>query len=76
MVVLCDDLSKEVPQGDSRIDLDRVRLVGDRYQCELRTKALAILRRIYAQAPRDYANAVRREWKRWHTRQKRGHGAE
>ena len=41
VVVLCDELSKEVPQGDSRIDLDRVRLVGDRYQCELRTKALA-----------------------------------
>ena len=27
VVVLCDALSKELPQGDSRIDLDRVRLV-------------------------------------------------
>ena len=32
VVVLCDELSKDGPQGDARIDLDRVRLVGDRYQ--------------------------------------------
>ena len=71
VVVLCDELSKDVPQGDSRIDLDRVRLVGDRYQCELRTKALASTKRIYERAPREYANSVRGEWKRWHTRQRR-----
>jgi CHAD domain-containing protein len=75
VVVLCDELSKDVPQGDSRIDLDRVRLVGDRYQCELRTKALASTKRIYERAPREYANSVRREWKRWYTTQKRRHGA-
>jgi CHAD domain-containing protein len=73
---LCDELSKAVPQGESRIDLDRVRLVGDRYQCELRAKALTSTKRIYARAPREYGNSVRREWKRWHTRQKRRHGAE
>ena len=76
VVVLCDTLSKDAPQGDSRIDLDRVRLVGDRYQCQLRTKALASTTRMYARAPREYANSVRREWKRWHTRQKSRHGAE
>jgi CHAD domain-containing protein len=66
-VVLCNELSKDVPQGESRIDLDRVRLAGDRYQCELRTKALASTKRIYARAPGEYANSIRREWKRWHT---------
>jgi CHAD domain-containing protein len=74
VLVLCDALSKGMPQGDSRIDLDRVRLVGDLYQSELRTKALASTKRIYARAPREYANSVRREWKEWHTRQKRPHG--
>ena len=74
VVVLCDELSEDVPQGDSRIDLDRVRLVGDRHRYELRTKALASTKRIYARAPREYANSVRREWKRWHTRQDKRHG--
>lgn len=76
VIVLCDTLSKDgSPEGDDRVDLDRVRLVGDGYRCELRTKALASTRHIYARAPREYANAVRREWKGWHTRQNRRHGA-
>lgn len=65
--VLCDELSKDMPQGESRIDLDRVRLAGDRYQCALRTKALATTKRIYARAPEQYADSVRRDWKKWHT---------
>jgi hypothetical protein len=76
VVVLCDELSKDVPQSDSRIDRDRVRLVGDRYQCQLRTKALANTTHIYARAPREYAKSVRSEWKRWHTRQKSRRGGE
>jgi len=76
VVVLCDELSKDGPQGDPRIDLDRVRLVGDGYQRELRRKALAGTKRIYAPTPREYANSVRHGWKRWHTSQKRRHGAE
>jgi CHAD domain-containing protein len=39
IVVLCDELSQGEPRGESRIDLDRVRLAGDCYQSELRTKA-------------------------------------
>ncbi len=66
-VVLCDELSKDVPQGESRIDLDRVQLVADIYQCELRTKALAGTERLYSRAADEYANSIRREWKKWHT---------
>jgi hypothetical protein len=62
VVVLCAELAKDAPRGGSRIDLDRVRLAGDRYQSELRTKAFAITKRIYAQNPREFANAIRREW--------------
>ena len=68
VVVLCDELSKDGPQADARIDLDRIRLAGDRYQCELRTKALAGTARIYARAPGEYATSVRREWKAWQFR--------
>jgi CHAD domain-containing protein len=71
LVVLCDELSKDVPEGESRIDLDRVRLAGDRFQYELRTKALASTKRIYARASSEYANAIRREWKRWTRRPSR-----
>ena len=63
VVVLCAELAKDEPHGESRIDLDRVRLAGDRYQSELRTKALAITKRIYERKPREYAEAIRREWK-------------
>ena len=67
VVVLCDELSNGGPRGESLIDLDRVRLAGDRYQCELRTKALATARRIYARTPREYASAIGREWKNGRT---------
>jgi CHAD domain-containing protein len=67
VVVLCDELSNRRPQGKSLIDLDRVRLAGDRYQCELRTKALATAKRIYARTPREYVKAIRREWKNGQT---------
>ena len=63
VVVLCDELSRDGGQDDSRIDLDRIRLAGDRYQSALRTKALASTARIYARAPGEYATSVRREWK-------------
>jgi CHAD domain-containing protein len=74
IVVLCDELSKDVGEGDSRIDLDRIRLVGDRYRLELRTKAAASTRRIYARASRDYVKSVKREWERWCRRHERGNG--
>ena len=65
--VLSDELSKDVPKGESRIDLDRVQLVGDIYQRELRTKALACPKRLYSRAAGEYVNSIRREWRRWHT---------
>jgi hypothetical protein len=65
--VLWTELSKDAGHGESRIDLDRVRLARDCYQSELRRKALASTKGIYARAPREYANSIRREWKKGHT---------
>ena len=73
--VLCDELSRDAPEGQRRIDRDCVRLVGEPYQSALRAKAVAGTKRIYAAAPRAYTNAVRREWKRWHTTTEKRHGA-
>jgi CHAD domain-containing protein len=64
LAVLCDELSKDASVCDGRVDLDRVQLAADRYQCELRKKALARARRIYARTPRDYAESVTRAWKK------------
>jgi CHAD domain-containing protein len=63
MVVLCDELSKDATICDGRADLDRIRLAADRFQCELREKALARAKRIYARRPGEYADAIRRAWK-------------
>jgi CHAD domain-containing protein len=63
VVVLCAELSKGGPEGESLIDLDRVRLAGDRYQSELQTKALATAKRVYASTPHEYVDAIRHEWK-------------
>jgi CHAD domain-containing protein len=63
MVVLCDELSKDASLCDGRADLDRIRLAADHFQCELREKALARAKRVYAKKPREYANVIARAWK-------------
>ena len=69
VVMLSEELSKDKSRGDISLDLDRIRLVGDSYRAELRAKALACTRGIFARTSRDYVDSVRREWQRWHTRQ-------
>jgi len=78
VVVLCAELSKDASVCRGLIDLDRLRLVADRYQCELRKKAIASTRRIYARKSRQYVRTVKRAWKLWrrsetdrHTRRQR-----
>jgi CHAD domain-containing protein len=73
VVVLCAELSKDGSLCDGKIDVDRVRLAGDRYQSELRTKALESAKRVYARTPRNYVNAIRRQWKMGAGRQSQRH---
>jgi CHAD domain-containing protein len=70
MVVLCEELSKDGSICDGRVDLDRMRLAADRYQCELREKALARAKRIYARGSREYAEIIGRAWKTAHSSQR------
>src|SRR5262249_51149315 len=72
-VILCAELSKHTSVCRGLIDLDRLRLVADRFQCDLRKKAIASTRRIYARKSRDYVRSVKRAWKAWRRRGTTGH---
>lgn len=73
VVVLCAELSKDASICGGLIDLDRLRLVADRYQCDLRNKAIASTRRIYARRSRDFVYGVKRAWKAWRRQDMRAH---
>jgi CHAD domain-containing protein len=61
VVVLCAELSKDA----SLCDVANLRHVGDRYQCDLRRKAIAAAARIYKKKPGPYVRAIKREWTAW-----------
>jgi CHAD domain-containing protein len=63
VVVLCAELSKDASVCPGPIDVDRLALAADRYQCELRQKALASARPVYRRKSRDYVRAIERAWK-------------
>lgn len=74
VVVLCAELSKDASVCGGALQLDRVRLAGDRYQCSVRKRALKITKRIYAQASRKYMRGIKRAWKTWRQRVSAGRG--
>jgi CHAD domain-containing protein len=77
VVVLCAELSKDASVCAGPLDVDRLRLAADRYQCELRGKALTSARPIYARKSRDYVRSVEQTWKtgRHNGRRRAGRGA-
>src|SRR5579872_2616133 len=64
VVVLCEVLATDPSVCRTTGDVDRVRLAGDGYQCELRTQALKAARRIYAARPAAYVRRIEHEWQR------------
>jgi hypothetical protein len=58
-VVLCAQLSKDA----SLRDLERVRRAADRFQRELRRKAIASSTQVYADTPDGYLRRVKHAWK-------------
>src|SRR5262245_25233068 len=68
VVVLCAQLSKDA----SVCDLDRLQHVANRYQCELRGKAIAAAGSIYSRAPGVYLGRVEGAWRRWQRHRSRG----
>jgi len=63
VVVLCAELSKDVSVCAGPLDVDRLSAAANRYQCELRRKALASARPIYRRKARDYVRTIERAWK-------------
>ena len=60
-----EELSKNASLCPDRILLDRVRLAADRFQCELRTRAVEAAQRIYRRTPRGYVRRVAQAWNVW-----------
>ncbi len=65
VVVLCAELSKDASVCDGAVDRKALRLAADRYECDLRERAVATVQRIYERTPRDYVRTVKRAWKSW-----------
>jgi len=63
VVVLCAELSKDASICAGPFDLQQLTLAANRYQCELRAKALASAGPIYARKSRIYVRAIMRAWK-------------
>lgn len=63
VVVLCAELSKD-PSPCTAIELDRLRLAADRYQCDLRNKAVSAARGIFDRSSDAYWRGIKRALKR------------
>lgn len=64
-VVLCEELGRDTSICESVVDLDRIRLAADQYQCSLRDKTMRRARRIYGRKSRNYVQGIRRAWSAW-----------
>jgi CHAD domain-containing protein len=69
VVVLCAELSKDA----SFCDLEGLRRAADRYQCDLRRKAIASTTPMYARTPGKYLRRVERAWNAWQRQKKADH---
>ena len=68
VVVLCAELSTDT----SLCDLARLRHAADRYQCDLRRKAIAATAYLFTPSSPQYARRIERAWKRWRRHKKGG----
>jgi CHAD domain-containing protein len=63
IVVLCAELSKSRSIDGAKSDLDALRETANRYQSDLRRRAVAGTRHIYAQGQGVFVRRVKRAWK-------------
>ncbi len=62
LVVLCAELSKNASVCGGAVEIDRLRLAADRWQCAWRKRAGASAQRIYRRRSRQYVRALARAW--------------
>jgi len=62
VVVLCAELSKDASVCAGPLDVARLSHAANRYQCELRGKAIASARCVYRHKSRAYVRAMKRTW--------------
>jgi hypothetical protein len=68
IAVLCAELSRDASVCGGPIALSRLRQAADRYQCELRRKAVTSVQRIYARTSGSCVRSLKRAWKGWQER--------
>jgi CHAD domain-containing protein len=66
VAVLCTELSKNASICNGIVDLSRLRLTANRYQCDLRSKAIKSAATIYRRKSTAYVRAMKDAWKAWH----------
>ncbi len=72
LVVLCAELATDSSICRDPVDVDRLRLAADRFQRDLRKRAIGRMRRLYARSAADYVRRVRRGWRAWRRCHERG----
>jgi CHAD domain-containing protein len=68
-VVLCDQLFGRSSSSRPSADLDDLRCAAQRYQVEMRLKALSSVRGIYRLKSDDYVGRIKTAWDHWHRAQ-------
>jgi hypothetical protein len=71
MLEMLTKLRTRYPHGFDERTFARLRNAANRYQCDLRQKAIAGTMRIYGRAPQAYVSRVRVAWKAWRRRHTR-----
>lgn len=65
LVVFCAEISKDASICNGLVDLSRLKLTVNHFQCDLRQKAIARADTIYRRKPGAYVRAMKRAWKTW-----------
>jgi len=75
VVVLCDQLFKDGSPCREVSELARLRCAANRFQRDLRRKAISSMTRIYSYHSADYVGRIKRAWARWCRRGTSSHRA-
>jgi len=71
--ILCAELTRDASICSGPFDIHRLTAAANRFQCELRSKALSIALPIYARRSREYVGVIERAWKMGRRRGARRH---
>jgi CHAD domain-containing protein len=71
LVVFCAEVSRDASICNGMVDLGRLQQTVNRYQCDLRKKAIASAGTIYRRKSDSYVRAMKRAWNTWRQQARR-----